>query len=57
MNVKNTKLIFCFVLFGFLTILSVFLGAFHTFSFCGFALDSQKLLYVGNIGVQGVQTR
>ena len=47
MNVKNTKLIFCFVLFGFLTILSVFLGAFHTFSFCGFALDSQKLLYVG----------
>ena len=47
MNVKNTKLIFCFVLFGFLTVLSVFLGAFHTFSFCGFALDSQKLLYVG----------
>lgn len=47
MNVKNTKLIFCFVLFGFLTVLSVFLGAFHTFPFCGFALDSQKLLYVG----------
>ena len=47
MNVKNTKLIFCFLLFGFLTVLSVFLGAFHTFPFCGFALDSQKLLYVG----------
>ena len=42
MNVKNAKLIFCFVLFGFLTVLSVLLGAFHTFPFCGFAIDSQN---------------
>lgn len=44
---KNIKLICCFILFGILANVSVFLGAFHTLSFYGFALDSQNLLYVG----------
>lgn len=48
---KNIKLICCFILFGILANVSVFLGAFHTLSFYGFALDSQNLLYVGRDNV------
>ena len=48
---KNIKLICCFILFGILANVSIFLGAFHTLSFYGFALDSQNLLYVGRDNV------